>query len=283
MWHRLDFKLSPEAEKRLFRGEQRSEVAFRKLLASLDTQHQMGLPPTFFGYGANGQPDPQAEITIGMGYTPGGLSIVAIGSSASELLSSRAGAINAGLMHGAQALIPMVSRGGKHEANFLPFDRRFFIHNLAVGNQRSSSFWARAATAVRGGSSWMVEADRKIPFAISRGLLRQAVYLAREGDDLEGNVGPLLAKSLVKDQDNGQSWKETGAEFGRLLNVKLHSVETHTFAKLDEHRTRLVLKNVEFTMRGDFSGPWYVGRLKIQGQGLILPSSRPWAAEAVAA
>jgi len=279
MWHRLDFKLGPQAEDHLFKGRLRSEIAFRKLLAALDTKYGIGLPPQFFGYGAEGRPDPKAEITIGMGCTPGGLCIVATGSAASQLLRDRAGAVNAALMHEAHALIPMVNRGGEHEANFLPFERRFFISNLAVGKQGSSSFWARAASAVKSGSTWMNEADRKIPYAISRGLFRQCVFLCREGDDLEGNVGPVLSKSLV----DGAPWLDTGAEFGRLLDVKLHAVGGHTFAKLDENRTRLVLRNVEFTMRGDFTGPWFVGRLKIEGQGLLVPSSRAWIAEQKAA
>jgi len=279
MWHRLDFKLTTEAQANLFKGAKRSEKAFRKLLAALDTQYQIGLPPAFFGYGANGQPDSRSEITIGMGCTPNGLSIAATGSTASALLLDRAGAINAALMHAAQALIPMSNRGGEHEANFLPFARRYFISNLAVGNQKSSSFWARAATAVRNGSNWAQEADRKIPMAISRGLLRQAVLLAREGDDMEGNVGQLLAKSLV----DGVHWKETGNEFGKRLNVQIHSVGGHTYAKLDENRTRLVLKNIEFSMNGQFEGPWYVGRLKIEGQGLLVPAARQWVQQASAA
>lgn len=279
MWHRLDFKLTAEAEANLFKGARRSEKSFRKTLAALDTQYQIGLPPVFFGYGEDGQPDSRSEITIGMGCTPNGLSIVATGSTASALLIDRAGAINAALMHAAQALIPISSRGGEHEANFLPFARRYFISNLAVGNQKSSSFWARAATAVRNGSSWTKEADRKIPLAISRGLLRQAVLLAREGDDMEGNVAPLLAKSLI----DAVHWKETGHEFGKRLNVQIHSVGGHTFAKLDENRTRLVLKHIEFSMNGQFDGPWYVGRLKIEGQGLLVPAAREWGQQACAA
>jgi len=279
MWHRLDFKLTQAAEARLFMGAKRSGTGFRKALAALNTKYRVGLPPEFFGYGADGQPDSGAEITFGMGSTASGLSIAATGASASALLVDRAGAINAALMHAAQELIPMSSRGGEHEANFLPFSRRHFVSNLAVGNQKSNSFWARAATAVRNGSTWMQEADRKIPLAISRGLLRQAVLLAREGDDLDGNVAPLLAQSMV----DGIHWKTTGQEFGKRLNVKVHSVGGHTFVKLDANRTRLVLKNIEFTMHGQFDGPWYVGRLKIEGQGLIVPAAREWLQQACAA
>ncbi len=274
MWHQLDFKIPEEAEGRLFKGVRRSPVAFRKLLAALSTKYRIGLPPQFFGYGEDGQPDPQAEITFSMGWSPNGLFILAVGSACSRLLLDRAGAINAALMHEAQALVPMSSRGGEHEAHFLPFERRYFLNNLAVGRQERNSFWVKAVDAIKAGSTWEVEADRKIASSISRGLMRQAVYLARAGDDVEGTVSALLSNSLVGEHP----WAETGVELQKRLAVTLHRVGGHTYVT-DQHRSRLVLKNVEFTMRADLVGPWLVGRLKIEGQGILRLSSRQWDAD----
>jgi hypothetical protein len=271
MWHQLDFNLSADAEHRLFQGRPRSPMAFRKLLAALSTKYQIGLPSQFFGYGQDGAPDPQAEITFSMGWSPNGLFILAIGSPSAQVLINRAGAINAALMHEAQALIPMHSRGGAHDAHLLPFPRRYFINNLSVGRQERNSFWMHAAQAVQAGSSWETEAGAKIAKSISRGLMRQAVYLAREGDDVEGSLSGALAGSL----EGERPWVETGMEFEKRLNVTLHKVGGHTYVK-DDHRTRLVLKSLEFTMQADLGGPWLVGRLKIEGQGILRLSSREW-------
>lgn len=271
MWCRLDFLLSADAEKNLFRGASRSQVLFRKTLAALDTQYRIGLPPEFFGYGSDGKPDSRTEITTSIGTTANGLSITAIGAQACSVLRDRSGAINAALMHAAQALVPMHCREGEHTANFIPVTQRFYIANLAVGKSKADTFWVRAADAVKTGSSWMAEADRKIQHAISRGLMRQAVFLVRQGDDLDGNVEQLLAQS----ESDGKHWRDTGHTFGERLKVKLLGVGGHTFASLGEHRGhRLVLRGVEFTMQGDFHGPWYVGRLKIESQGLIIPSNK---------
>lgn len=274
MWHQLDFKLSEQAESRLFRGRPRSPMAFRKLLAALSTKYQIGLPPQFFGYGHDGLPDPHAEITFSMGWAPKGVFILAIGSQSAEILLNRAGAINAALMHEAQALIPMSSRGGEHEAHLLPFARRYFINNLMVGTQLRDSFWMRAADAVHAGSTWEAEAGRKIATTISQGLMRQVVYLQRQGDDVEGSLSASLAGSLVGDRP----WFETGQEFQQRLKVVLHRVGSHAFVK-DDHRSRVVLRHLEFTMQAEIGGPWLIGRLKIEGQGILRLSSRAWSCD----
>lgn len=271
MWHQLDFRLSAEAESRLFKGKPRSPMAFRKLLAAMSTRHQIGLPSQFFGYGEDGKPDSKAQITFSMGWSPNGLFILAIGSAAAEVLINRAGAINAAMMHEAQALIPMNSRNGDHEAHLLPFPRRYFINNLAVGKQARDSFWMRASDAVQAGSTWEAQAGRKIATTISRGLMRQAVTLVREGDDLDGSLSAVLAGSIAGDR----AWFETGQELQKRLNVTLHRVGGHTYVK-DEHRSRLVLKSLEFTMQAELGGPWLVGRLKIEGQGILRLSCREW-------
>lgn len=279
MWRQIDFNVNPEAEKRLFGVAGRSERAFRKTLAALNTKHKIGLPPEFFGYGDDGQANPAGDTTIGIGYTHRGLRLVATGSTACELLGDRAGAIHAALMLEAGTILPISDRTGEHTANFLPFERPFFIQSLMVGKKTSDNFWFQAAKAVQAGSSWLKEADRKIPNVIGRSLMRQAVLLINDGDDLEGNVGTHLAPSLV----GKRHWNETGAEFGQRLGIKLHAVGGHTYVRHGPVGSRLVLKNVELSMRAEFGGPWFVGRLKIEGRGQLIPASGVWIEQAEAA
>lgn len=275
MWHRLDFLIPPEAEGRLFGDKPRSQRGFRKLLAAASTKYGIGLPPHFFGYGPDGRPDPKAEISISMGWAPRGLFLLGIGQESSRLLLDRSGAINAALMHEAQALIPMSSRSGEHDANFLPFERRFYIHNLGLGKVSADTFWMRAAKAVQEGSTWLREADRKLSQAVSRGLLHQALYLIDQGDDLEGSMAALLSYA----RSGERTLSQVLLEWQAALDVRIAAVASHTYDRLDEHRTRLILKGVELTMRADLTGPWLVGRMKIEGEGLIRPSTRAWASD----
>ena len=270
MWCRVDFSLTEPLEATLFRGHQRTPERFRKTLAALDTQYRLGLPSAFFGYGPDATRDPQAEITFGIGTTGRGLVLTAIGAPSCECLFERSGAINAALMHAAQGLVPMHVTQGEHEADFIPFPMPYKVARLAVGETRKNSFWMRADAAVQAGSNWMDETRDRIAKTISHHLMRQAVFLAREGDDLDGNVGHHLARSLA----DGAPWSKTGKDFGERLDVRVTSVGGHTFAALHNRPHRLMLTDVAFTMKATFSGPWFVGRLKGEAQGMVLQDLR---------
>jgi len=267
VWTRLDFLVNEAATAALFRGQATAQ-GLRKLLARLDTEYRIGLPSTFFGYGEDGAPDSQAVITTSFGTTRNGLSITAIGAPACEVLSERSGALNAALMHAAQALIPMHVRSAEHTADFLPFARRYYIGRLAVGNANSQSFWSQAVDAIKAGSSWMEQAPRKIPQTIARGMFFQARHLCELGDELEGNMSAMLSRSFA----DGAPWGETKMAFYERLDVQLLSVAGHTYAPLHNRPHRLLLKGVEFTMKAQLDGPWFVGRLKGESQGLLVPS-----------
>lgn len=279
MWAELDFILNPDAESRLFGSQGRTERGFRKTLAALNTKYGIGLSSDFFGYTDEGIANPHGESTTAIGTTPRGLRLIATGSSACEHLSDRSGAIHAALMQEAMQILPMASRSGEHTAWLTPFGRPFFIKALMVGKTKGDNFWFQAARAVQNGSTWLKEADRKLPNVIGRSLMRQAVFLAKEGDELEGNVAELLGKSIA----GGRHWNETGTEFGQRLGIKMHAVGDHTYVRHGPVGLRVMLKNVEFTMRGDFGGPWFVGRLKIEGQGQLLPATGAWCQRAEAA
>lgn len=272
MWAEINFTLPPAAEARLFGGRGRSERGFRKTLAALNTKYVIGLPAAFFGYTDEGVANPAGDTTIGIGVTRNGLRLVATGSSACRLLEDRAGAIGAALMFESQAMIPMTSRSGEHAADFRPYTSPFYVQSLCVGKSTKDNFWFQAAKAVQDGSTWLKAADRKLPLTIGRSLMRQAVLLCNEGDDLEGSVGDLLARAVTGEQD----WRETGLKFGQRLDVRVHAVGGHTYVPVGPVGHRLVLKDVEFTMKVALVGPWFVGRLKIEGRGQVQPSTRAW-------
>jgi hypothetical protein len=276
MWMELRFQVSAAAEARLWGGAPRTARVFRKTLAAISTKHAIGLPPLFFGYTDDAQADPSGDCVIGMGWTPAGLRIVATGQTACSLLAEKAGAIHAALMIEAQHILPLHSASGEHGATFLPYARPFFIQSLAVGSTVKDNFWFRAAQAVDSGSSWLHEADSKIALAISRSLMRQAFMLLDGGDEVEGNVAPLLAKSML----GAVPWSETGCAFGNKLSVKLHRVGGQTYVPAGGAGHRLCLRDVEFTMQAQLGGPWFAGRLKNQAAGQVMASTRPWAAAA---
>jgi hypothetical protein len=272
MWAEVNFKLSEQAEHALFGSAGRSPRAFRKMLAALDTKYGIELGPDFFGYAEDGGPKTSGEVdtTTGIGRTPNGLKIVTIGMKATARLHKKAPLIHSALINQAACMIPMSSRAGEHSANFLPFERRMVIRNLCVGHARPGDFWFATSEAVNKGATWVELADRKIPKFIGRALMRQAVLHANEGDDLEGNVANLLAQSITE----GRHWRETGEEFGQRLGIKLLGVKGHTYIKIADVRPAIILKDVEFSMRGEFTGPWLLGKLKIEAQGLLLKSTR---------
>lgn len=278
MWSELSFKLTEDVEKSLFHGQRRSSRGFRKLLAALSTQQSIGLPPLFFGYGDDGKPDSKGDTVIGMGWTSTGMRILATGPTACELLALKGGAIHAALMTAAEAFIPIHRQDGAHGMDFLPFARRYVIPSLAVGNSEKGSFWYRTADAVKEGSSWLIQADRKIPTTISRGLMRYAMTLLRDDDDIDGPLEELLGQSMSGERP----WFDTGQEFQKRLNVQLHSVASHTFVQAGNINGRLCLKGVEFSMNADLMGPWMVGRLKIEAAGQLLRVHVPVGANSLA-
>lgn len=273
MWAEANFTLSDAAVHKLFGTNGKTAKAFRKCMAALDTKHGIGLPPVFFGYGDDGTPNSKGDTIFAMGYTHNGLRILANSSTAVDILAQKIGSIHAALMVESNCIIPLNQRSGEHSANFVPFQRHFFIRTLVLGHHEETSFWCRAARAVEAGSTWLQEADRKLPLSIGSGVMRQAVGLLQEGDDLDGNIQSLLAKSI----SGGQHWAETGQEFGRRLGVKMHAVGGHTYIPIGSHRVgRVALKNVEFSMRGDLDGPWLIGRLKIEAGGELVPATGAW-------
>lgn len=272
MWIAFDFELTAQAEYNLFGEAGRSERGFRKLLAALSTRHHIGLPPDFFGYTDEGVPNPKGEATIIMAYSRRGMRLVGIGTSACALLYEKIGAIHAAMMTHANCIIRLTERSGQHAADFTPIFRRYYLRSLMLGKAKAGSFWIRAADAVKAGSSWQAEADRMLPKMLGQHLLRQLVLLDRGGDGVEGNVTESLALALRGEE----SWQTAGQAFGRRLGIQVHSVAGHTFARVGGGGVRVVLKDIEFTMKANFEGQWFLGRDRIEGSGELQPATREW-------
>jgi len=99
-------------------GPQQSRTTgrdLRKLLARLNTEHQIGLPPQFFGYDDGGAPDFTARPSFMLGEnSQDSVRIVAIGPEASQTLLETSGPIQAALIRDYKALVHATMRGGAH-------------------------------------------------------------------------------------------------------------------------------------------------------------------------
>ena len=260
-----------------------SPRAYRKALAAISTQYGIHLPPAFFGYGEDGKNDPQAYTSISISASHRGLHLLAVGCTACRILQDYAGGIHSALIRVSGAMVSMHDRSGEHELGQLPFAKRYFLRSLMVGSSKSSGFWQRAADAVKAGSTWEVEADRKLPRTIGRGLLHQAVMLLEDGDDVEGSLAAFVGRQPPSPEEAPQFLKDAGLEFGRRLDIRINSVKGHSYAASGPGPFKVVLQGIEFTCKAELGGPWVVGRNKIEADGLIYPSTRAWAQDRAAA
>lgn len=266
MWTDIYMPLTAEAELRLFGPRGQNRTFLRKKLAALNTQYRIGLPHEFFGYRADGQANDQGETTIGIGTYAGGLRFVAIGSQASELLQEKAPRIHSALINETNSLIPMHVRSGEHGLEFVPYERRMAIRSLCVGHARKGNYWYGAAEAAQKGAAWLDLVDRKVPDYLIKCIMKQGVILAQNGDDCIGGLEPLIIKALpVKG-----SWSEAHSELKAKLGIKLLSVAGHTWMKREKGSALVVLRDVEFTVRANLVGPWFAGRMKIEGRGELI-------------
>jgi len=262
--------LSETAERKLFGGLPRSGTRFRKLLAAISTSSGLGLPPTFFGYGPDGRPNDRGETVIVIGANARGLRLTAIGTSACLLLQDHAGPIRSALMEIVQEPIRMFTASGEHDMAFLPFGRRMIIRDLCVGKNTPDNYWYGAAQAARGGRDWMDLGQRKIPNYLVQSLMNQALLLDEEGDEVGDAMGAIIGKCT---QING-SWSLAHTELKNRLKIRLLSVGGQSWIKRDHGCSLVRLHDVVFSIQAILKGPWFAGRMKIEGRGEFL-DARP--------
>lgn len=270
MWTDIHMPLTPEAELRLFGAKGQNRTFLRKKLAALNDQRQIGLPPEFFGYRADGQANDRGETTTGIGTYAGGLRFVATGSRACELLQDKAPRIHSALINETNSLIPMHVRSGEHGLEFLPYERQMAIRSLCVGHARKGDYWYGAAESAHKGADWLGLLERKVPNYLTQCLMKQGVLLAQNGDDCPGGLEPLIIKALpIK-----STWSEAHSELKAKLGIKLLSVAGHTWMKRERGNALVVLKDVEFSIRANLIGPWFAGRMKIEARGELINATR---------
>lgn len=274
MWTDIHLPLKTEAEFRLFGPTGRNRTVFRKKLAALNTKYQLGLPPEFFGYSADGLTNDRGETTIGIGTYAAGLRLVAIGSMACELLQDKAPRIHSALINEANALIPLNVRSGEHAFELLPYERHMVIRSLCVGHARKGDYWYGAAEAAKNGESWLTLVDRKVPNYLTQCIVKQGVLLAQNGDDCHGGLEPYIIKALPAKG----SWSEAHSELKTKLGIKLKSVAGSTWLKRENGNALVVLRDVEFSIRANMIGPWFAGRMKIEARGEFVNATRTFAA-----
>jgi hypothetical protein len=270
MWTDVHFPLPNEAEVSLFGSGGRSPTLFRKSLAALNMRYSLGLPPEFFGYKALGLANDTGETTIGIGTFKNGLRLVAVGSQSCELLQDRAPLIHSALIRQTNELVAMNVRSGEHGFEILPYERSMVIRNLCVGHARSGDYWYGAAEKAQKGESWMHLGERKIPNYLIQCIMTQGRLLAQNGDDCPGGLEDYIIKAMP----TKGSWSDSHSELKSRLAIKLHSVAGHTWVKRDKASSLVVLKDVEFTIRANLSGPWFAGRMKIEARGEFLNATR---------
>ncbi len=286
MWRELTFAVPAGgfAARRMFPGDQQpNSREWRKLLASMNGRYGMGLPPEFFG--ANGFQEDGSPLVGGasearyvLRRTAGGVAIVALGASACAMLGQKAGLIHACLIRDCETMVPMTDRQGEHRISLSPWAKGYYIHELALGKGGYGK-WQQMAKDLQG-RGWTEGAGKEVALALYSSLQRQCVFLLNEGDEIDDEDGlPQLAVgSLLQTALSGEaSWSQIGARFMSALDVQVRSIGRHTFVPWGPcSKHHLVLRGVEFTMRASIDGPLFLGRMRIEGKGMVVPATGSW-------
>lgn len=275
MYRQMDIKVPKKGATPVFQGSNPNGRDLRKVLAKLNTDYEIGLPPWFFGYGEDGKPDSRARPRISMGDNdPGSLRIIALGAEASDLLLAKSGAIQVALIRACGTLVHASMRSGPHSIRVSPNDGRapttHTLHRLVVGKTKCTSNWWRAVKRIEAGGEWRESEFAMLGDLITTSIFEQARALLDEGDEVEGDLGEWLEGELAKDDA-----KNVFSRFKTRLGLKVHSIGGHTATQsTGSQGLRVMLKNIDVTMVAKLDGPWIAGRNRIEGYGLIRASRR---------
>lgn len=254
-------------------GTQQSRTTgrdLRKLLARLNTEHQIGLPPQFFGYDESGAPDFTARPNFMLGENSrDSVRIVAIGPEASQTLLETSGPIQAALIRDYKTLVHATMRGGAHAIEPTGGNGyarcRYHAHRIVVGKTTFESWWWRSAAQFDAVGQWSARDHLRLADLIATGIFEQARTLLLSGDEVEGEMGEWLERCIATEEP-----KVAQMMFTRRLGVQVESIAGYTAHRATGPRgLRVMLKGVEFTMAAHMQGPWVVGRNRIEGNGLI--------------
>lgn len=273
MYRQMDIQVPGPDAKPVFHGSNPDGRDLRKVLAKLNTEYQIGLPPWFFGYAEDGNPDSSAQPRISMGKNAmGSLRIIALGGEASQMLLEKSGPIQAALIQASGTLVQASLRGGAHaiesSAGKGNAQAAHHLRRLVVGSTRHTSKWWTSAKRVESGGQWESSDLSMLEDMIAAGIFDQARALLEEGDEIGGELGEWLESKLATDGP-----ATALALFKQRIGLRALSIGGHTAVRhTGANGLRVMLKDVRISMTAKLEGPWIVGRNRIEGYGLVQSS-----------
>lgn len=276
MYRQMDILIPEDIKKNVFPARNPTGKDLRKVLARLNTSHQIGLPSQFFGYDTNGRPDFAARPHFTMGANASGsLRVTAIGPLACETLLDKSGSIQAAFIREFESRIQASLRSGPHAISstggngHIPIQYR--IHRTVVGKTTHDSWWWRSAKRVEAGGVWSERDHGKLADLIANGIFEQAAELLQAGDEIEGDLGEWV-EAIQRNKEP----KMAKMLFKKRMGLKVTAIEGYTLYRASGPQgLRVMLKGIELSMNADLQGPWIVGRNRIEGFGIVRPSRRP--------
>lgn len=274
MFQQYDIALGP-ALRGLFPQGIPSETHLRKLIARINTAHGIGLPSWVFGYNDDGKAMSDRFPCVSFGMNDRSLRITAIGLSACEVMASSAWKIQAALIKELQEPVQMHDRSAAHEIHSVGgAPVRYHLRRLCVGKTKPDSFWWRQTKEMSSnGLPWSDKAKRLLTHMVGNAIYDQAVFLLRDGDTVEGDIGEWL-ESMGATED-GPGTRSLRDQFKLRLGINITGIGDFTAVRsTGSQGLRVMLKNVELTTRAEIAGSWWIGRGRIEGSGVLTRSRR---------
>jgi len=270
MYKQLNFSLPPMESVRLMSAGSRTEGReLRKYLARVNTSAGLDLPPWFFGYGENGEVDPTLKPAIAMSRIDDGVfQIAGIGPLASVLLADKAEGLLNHLKGVVRGEVRMQLSSGEHV--LASHGRRhYLVPQLVLGRTTRYNNWWRRITEVEEAGGWSEASLAYLGWFMAQGIKSQFEDLIAQGDTVHGDLAEWLVDLMQSQPDKVAVLNALEARLGlQVEGVRAHSGVRST----GPQGKRVMLKGILFSMNAEMTGPWIVGRNRIEGFGQI----RPW-------
>lgn len=284
MWYRCDIQLPEVAASRLFPQGNHGGRVFRRLVALLADEQNLGLPPAVLNY-ADGNPDQKLPPVRFAGYARG-VSLLGVGKEGAELAQASAPVIHAALTRRARVLLPVHERGGRLSFSPRPFALPYFTAGAVLSPTSGVHKWLQWMDQARDAGVSLAEvpeARAAIEARIEAALLRQVEAI----DPSEVVAGRRSSWNLLKSEDDEMTMVRRGDKpfTVTVLATGKPFVETrmnNTARALraaggpgPQGNLPLVgVRHIEMTINAELEGIWQVGRLTSSGYGLLHRSNR---------
>lgn len=270
MFKQLSFSLPPEEAIRLMSSGPRTEGReLRKYFARINAGAGLALPAWFFGYGEDGQADPTLKPSIAISRTGEGVFLItAVGPLASEVLAEKAEPLLKHLKTAVNGEVRMQLTSGEH-ALYSRSRRHYLIPQLVLGKTTRYNSWWRRVTEIEEAGGWTSEGLSYLGWFIAQGIKNQFDDLIAQGDLIHGDLASWLEDLSNTEPDKVAVLNALEARLG----LQVESVRAHSgIRSTGSQGKRVMLKGVLFSMCAEMTGPWIMGRNRIEGFGQV----RPW-------